>query len=158
MKQIFDPDDLPDPEYENPLGKLPGKPRQPFDFDEPLMHTDAERKEWERDALSDAARKERRVMARELTNWINYLSKWHNSLIRRLLYAENSRDKALASRCRGRIEVAKRAEEVWAIELAMLVEPMCHALADMIEKEFSSEAGKEFVNSLRENRDYFPLN
>lgn len=134
-----------DPAYHTPYGKLPDKPqsdgsapaeraKQPFDFETTVMHTEAERRQYQ---LELAARHDAEMRTAEVKSALKWLESFRKGYDRNMAYVDRS-PKDPSKR-----DVAQRAADmyndcscIWGDEIGMFIKELRQELADWVEQQY----------------------
>ncbi len=122
-----------DPAYNNPVGKIPRRVRQPFDFDVTLLHSESEREQIKRE-LAEATMPEIHTRQMKKTSqWLDGLRRAAASVEMQLGLAKNEKDIADLET---KLTMYDEAADLWAVEVTLFLKDLRLELADRIESKY----------------------
>jgi hypothetical protein len=146
-----------DPVYDNPIGRLPEKPtvpehtQQPFDFLlEGDLHSDAERKEFERRMAEDQLPAVRTLLTKQAYKTLAaFRARREAAHLKTCKHGASEQEVSEGER---EMDMYDRAAEIWAAELGLFMEKLRGALAEQLLHEFSKYIAFDLASELR-NRE-----
>mgnify|MGYP001596891906 CR=1 FL=1 len=136
-----------DPAYDNPVGKLPERVKQPFDLDTTLLHSEYEREQIDKE-LAESIMPE--VRTREMKKSLQ----WLEALRKRLAAARSNqryaKDEKKIEYLETEMDMLNECAIVWAAEVSLFLKDLRLELANHIESNYP-DCSRDLARALRED-------
>lgn len=136
-----------DPAYDNPIGKLPQRVKQPFDLDTTLLHSESERTQIEAELAASIMPEVRTREMKKPLQWLEALRKWHAAADARYQRTKDEKQEQLAA---AEMDMLDDCIVTWAVEVSLFLKDLRAELATHIEATYP-DVSKGLARALRDD-------